>query len=251
MSRCQKRSGSTSTSTYILGGYPGAASLAQDQPRWSAYVKEALVEPVIERDVLAMTGVGKPSLLKRLFGMGALYSGQVLSCNKMFGQLQDAGNTTTLTRYLRLLSDGGLLTGLWKHTEPLYQRRPSTPKLNVLNTDLMFAALGYELEEARADRTFWGRMVESAVGTHLVNTTSPATEVRYWRHGNHEVDFVLRKGQRAVGIEVKTGRPARAPSGLIEFEKRFRPLRTLAVGASGWPLDESLSLPADHWFDPT
>ena len=232
-----------------FGGYPGAASLTHDEERWSEYVKSTLIEPVIERDVLSMTRVNKPSLLKRLFDMGAHYSGQVLSYNKMAGQLQDAGNTTTLTRYLKLLSDAGLLTGLPKYTNRPVSAKASTPKLNVLNTALMSVASGYGFEEALSDRTFWGRLVESAVGAHLLNTASPVTEVKYWKDRHYEVDFVLQRGMRSVGIEVKSGRAPSVHPGLVEFEQRFHPVRTLVVGTGGIPLHEFLSLPADHWFD--
>ncbi len=233
-----------------FGGYPGAASRVHDQQRWMAYVLGALVEPIIERDVLAMTRVHKPSLLKRLFDMGCLYSGRVLSYNKMLGQLQEAGNTTTLTRYLKLLSDAGLLAGLPKHTTRRVSAKASTPKLNVLNTALMTAAWGYSFEEARADRGYWGRLVESAVGAHLLNTGGPSTSVKYWRSGDHEVDFVLQRGPRVVGIEVKTGKGPLALSGMAEFERRFRPVRTLVVGSGGRPLHEFLSVPADYWLEP-
>ena len=145
-----------------------------------------------------MTRVDKPALLKRLFYLGASYSGQVVSYTKLVGHLQDAGNTTTLTRYLELLSQAGLLTGFPKHGRQL-SARSSIPKLNVLNTGLMAAVSGYTFDEARSDRTFWGRMVESAVGAHLANTASPITTVRYWRERNHEVDFVIRASRRPRG----------------------------------------------------
>ena len=242
---------SLSLDQYVyFGGYPGAASRVHDQRRWSAYIRDALVEPIIERDVLSMTRVDKPSLLKRLFDMGALYSGQVVAYNKMLGQLHDAGNTTTLTRYLKLLSDAGLLTGLSKYTKRPISAKASIPKLNVLNTALMAVVSGYDFEDARADRSFWGRLVESAVGAHLLNTASSGTEVKYWRDRNYEVDFVLQRGPRVVGIEVKTGPEPGSLWGLAEFERRFQPLRTLVVGTGGEPLHEFLSLPADWWFEP-
>ena len=235
----------------FFGGYPGAASHVGDFQRWAGYVRGALIEPNIERDVLAMTRVDKPSLLKRLFYLGASYSGQVVSYNKLVGQLQDAGNTTTLTRYLDLLSQAGLLTGFSKHTERLLSAKASTPKLNVLNTALMAVVSGYTFDEAQSDRTFRGRMVESAVGAHLANTASPSTEVRYWRDRHDEVDFVLVRGPHVVGIEVKSGGEPPATRGLAEFERRFRPRSTVAVGPSGVPLHEFLSVPADHWFEAT
>ncbi len=232
----------------FFGGYPGAAPRIGDSERWAGYVRGALIEPNIERDVLSMTRVDKPALLKRLFYLGASYSGQVVSYTKLVGQLQDAGNTTTLTRYLELLSQAGLLTGFSKHTERPLSARASIPKLNVLNTALMAVVSGYTFEEARSDRTFWGRMVESAVGAHLANTASPSTTVKYWRERNHEVDFVLQRGPHIVGIEAKSGSELGSTRGMAEFERRFG-VRPIIVGPSGVPLHEFLSLPADHWFD--
>ncbi len=232
----------------FFGGYPGTAPLIHDFERWRAYVREALIEPNIERDVLAMTRVDKPALLKRLLEFGALYSGQEFSYNKMLGQLQDAGNTVTLSRYLTLLGNAGLLTGLSKHAQRPVVTRGSSPKLNVLNTALMAVVSGYTFEEARADRSHWGRMVESAVGAHLINTASPRTDVRYWRDGNYEVDFVLHRGPRTVAVEVKSGRKPERRSGLARFEKSFKPQSAFVVGEDV-ALGEFLSQPADHWID--
>lgn len=234
-----------------FGGYPGAAPQVHDLERWGEYVQKGLIEPTIERDVLSMTRVDKPALLKRLFLLSALYSGQVLSYNKMLGQLQGAGNTVTLARYLELLAKAGLVTGLPKHTGSPVSAKASTPKLQVLNTALMSVISRYSFDEARADRSFWGRLVESAVGAHLVNTTSGRTSVRYWKQGNHEVDFVLSRGPHVVGIEVKSGKASAVHPGLVEFERRFNPRNTVIVGDSGVPLDEFLSLPGDHWFEPS
>ena len=182
-----------------FGGYPGAAPLARDQNRWRDYVLQGLVQPNIERDILAMTRVDKPALLKRLFELGAEYSGQILAYNKMLGQMSDAGNTTTLARYLDLLADAGLLTGLSNHSNQPHRRRGSSPKLNVLNTALMTAGSGYSFEEARADRTFWGRVVESTVGAHLYNTAPSDIDLLYWRKNRHEVDYVLRTRSQVSG----------------------------------------------------
>ena len=232
-----------------FGGYPGAAPLVRDQNRWRDYVLQGLVQPNIERDILAMIRVDKPALLRRLFELGAEYSGQILSYNKMLGQLADAGNTTTLARYLDLLASAGLLAGLPNHSNQPHRRRGSSPKLNVLNTALMTAGSGYSFDEARADRTFWGRVVESAVGAHLYNTAASDISLQYWRKGQHEVDFVLQRGPRVVAIEVKSGPQRRDTSGMAEFEKQFSPVRSLVVGADGIPLNEFLSEPAEHWFE--
>lgn len=231
-----------------FGGSPGAAPFVSDVDRWIGYVRSALIEPSIERDVLEMQRVDKPALLRQLFEFGARCSGQILAYNKMLGHLQDAGNTTTLTRYLHLLSQAGLLTGLPNHTGSLVSVKASIPKLNVLNTAFMAAVCGYSFDEARADRSHWGRMVESAVGAHLVNTASPATAVKYWRHRNNEVDFVLHRGPNLIGVEVKSGVTAPRPQAIAAFRQQFNPRAVLTVGTDV-KLDEVLSHPADYWID--
>ena len=232
-----------------FGGYPGAVPFVRDPDRWRNYIFGALVEPNIERDILAMTRVDKPALLKRLFELGAAYSGQILSYTKMLGQLHDAGNTTTLARYLDLLSSAGLLAGVSKYSRQAHRRRASSPKLCVLNTALMTADSGYSFDEAQADRSFWGRIVESAVGAHLFNTATPDISLHYWRESSDEVDFVLQRGPRIIAIEVKSGSKTFPLRGMSAFEQKFDPLRSLLVGEGNIPLDAFLTAPAHHWFE--
>ena len=231
-----------------FGGYPAAASLVREQGRWREYILGSIIEPNIERDILAMERVDKPALLKRLFEFGAEISGQILAYDKMLGQIQDAGNTTTLARYLDLLSKAGLLMGLGKYAGGVYRRKASSPKLNVLNTALMSVHSGYTFEEAKADRSFWGRLVESAVGAHLFNTGTPEVRLHYWRERSLEVDFVLEHGRKLVALEVKSGPRRGNPAGLEEFATRFSPKSSLLVGEGGITIAEFLSTPAMDWF---
>ena len=196
-----------------------------------------------------MTRVDKPALLKRLFEVGAAQSGQIFSYTKMLGQLQDAGNTTTLARYLDLLSSAGLLAGLPKYSNRMFRQRASSPKFNVLNTALMTAGSGYSFDEARADRSFWGRIVESAVGAHLFNTAAPDIRLSYWRESPFEVDYVLQRGPKIVAIEVKSGTKNLTFQGIQVFKQRFRPHCSLLVGEGGIGLDEFLTIPANYWFE--
>lgn len=233
----------------FFGGYPGTAREVTNPKVWRKAVLDTIIAPAIERDIVALTRVDKPSLMRRLMELAARYSGQMLSYNKMLGQLQEAGNTTTLATYLDLLSDAGLVTGLPRYSAKPYPGRASSPKLNVLNTALMTAPLTYTFEEARADRTFWGRLVEGGVGAHLHNTAGHAVELSSWTDGAHEVDFVLSRGPNLVGIEVRSGPRLGRLSGLEEFRKRFPGARTLVVGDRGVPLAEFLSHPARYWAD--
>ncbi len=233
-----------------FGGYPGSADFIRDEERWRAYVRGALIDPNIEKDILQMTRVDKPALLKSLFQLGCgAYSGQIISYTKLQGQLQDAGNTVTLAHYLDLLSNAGLLTGLSKYAGRKHRQRASSPKLNALNTALISALSGYSFLEAQSDRSFWGRMVESAVGAHLINTASDTCTVHYWRESPNEVDFVLSKGRRLLAIEVKSSTSATKLKGLAAFTAQYKEARELIVGEGGVSLAELLSHPADSWFN--
>lgn len=238
-----------SVEAYVFyGGYPGAAPLVGEPARWARYVLDSLIETSISRDVLLLTRVDKPALLRRLFELACRYSGQVLSYTKMLGQLQDAGNTTTLAHYLELLAGAGMVCGLPKYAGDAARSRGSSPKLQVLNTALMTAVSGYTLAEARADREFWGRLAESAVGAHLANAAMRGEcALHYWRERNHEVDFVVQAGRRLTAIEVKSGRAPQAHPGTAAFVQAFKPKRTLLVGGDGIALDDFLMQPVAHW----
>ena len=232
----------------FYGGYPGAAPLIEDEQRWVNYIRDSLIETTISRDVLLLSRVDKPALLRRVFQLGCSYSGQVLSYTKMIGQLQDAGNTTTLAHYLELLAGAGMLTGISKFAGQRVRQRASSPKLQVFNTALMTAQAGITFEEARADHQFWGRLTESAVGAHLANAAAVGgCEVYYWRDRNREVDFVVRLGRTLTAIEVKSGRTRDTQPGLAAFCDAFRSARMLLVGGDGLALGDFLSRPAEHW----
>ena len=232
-----------------FGGYPGAATLISEHDRWVDYIVESLIETTISRDILLMSRVDKPALLRRLFHLGCEHSGQIISYQKMIGQLQDAGNTTTLAHYLDLLNGAGLLRGLSKYAGQRVRQRGSSPKLLVLNTALMTALSNRSFAEAQLDHDYWGRLVESAVGAHLVNDgRSKHIEVFYWLDRNREVDFILRLGRSLTAIEVKSTAKSYTLPGIETFCKTFPVKRRLLVGGQGISLDEFLATPVEHWL---
>ena len=234
----------------FFGGYPGAAPLIRDMRMWRGYVAYSIIAPVFGRDILALTRVDKPALMRQLVDLVPEYSGQIVRYTNLVGRLRDAGNATTVGHYLDLLSDAGIVARLPNYSGSAVRRTGSSPKLNVLNTGLMTALSGYSFDQALADRTFWGGVVESAVGAHLHNTLEPAMRLCYWRDDPDEVDFVLSRGPRVLGIEVKSGRWARALRGLRAFENRFPKARTTLVGGRGGiPLNEFLAEPASFWLE--
>jgi predicted AAA+ superfamily ATPase len=231
-----------------FGGYPGAAALTADEERWKKYVNDALIETSISKDILMLTRVDKPALLRKLFELGCLYSGQILSYTKIVGQLQDAGNTTTLAHYLQLLDTAGLLAGIEKYTGEQLRQRSSSPKFQVHNTALLTAQQGASLGEVNNKPDVWGRWVEAAIGAHLVNhQLSEGYTVHYWRHRNDEIDFVLEKRGKIVGLEVKSGAIQKAP-GMEAFKKQHKPDKVLLAGNSGVPWQEFLKISPTQLF---
>jgi hypothetical protein len=237
--------------TYIyFGGYPGSAELISDQERWKRYILDSIVEPTISRDILLMTRIDKPALLRRLFELGCMYSGQVLSYQKMLGQLQDAGNTTTVAHYLKLLESAGMIAGLQKYAGQRVRQRGSSPKFQVMNTALTSALLHLSFDEAHTNPDVWGRLVESSVGASLLNgIAGKDMELYYWAGFNREVDFVLRKGKKVAAIEVKTGKKKTSLPGMELLTKEFKITKKLLVGEYGIPIEEFLLKPAEFWID--
>ncbi len=232
-----------------FGGYPGSAQWIHDETRWRNYVVDSLIAPIIDKDILDMTRVDQPALLKQLFEIGCAYSGQIVALDKVLGLLNSTGNTVTLARYLELLDSAGLLRGLLKYSEHEVRRRRSPPKFQVRNTALMSATGTYSFNEAQADRSYWGRLVESAIGSHLCNATDANVKVHYWRESPLEVDFVVGKGKRLVAIEVKSGKSTGTLAGLAEFSRRHADCRSLTVGSEELPLGEFLRYPVSHWLE--
>ena len=232
-----------------FGGYPGAADLISNETRWKDYVRNALIEATISKDILMMTRVDKPALLKQLFEVGASYSGQILSFSKMLGQLQDAGNTTTLSHYLSLLDSAGMLCGINKIYAEKVRQKTSSPKFQIKNTALMSALSSKTFEDIISTPIEWGRYVESAIGAHLLNFSEKENyNVFYWRHRNDEVDFILEKNDKLIGIEVKSGQ-TKPTKGMIQFKKQYNPHKILLVGTSGLHWKEFLKINPIILFD--
>ncbi len=225
-----------------FGGYPGSAPLIGDENRWKSYVKDALIETSISKDILMLTRVDKPALLKRLFELGSIYSGQIVSLTKLIGEMQDAGNTTTLSHYLTLLSDCGLLGGVSKYSGEQVRSRASQPKFQVYNNALLSSQSSEKFEDMVLNPKEWGRLVESSIGAHLMNYAAiERFNLYYWREKSDEVDFIIEQGGKCIGIEVKSGRRA-ANKGMAIFAEKFNPEKVIVIGTGGIPIEDFLQM---------
>lgn len=231
-----------------FGGYPGAAPLIGNELRWKQYIKNSLIETSLSKDILMLTRIDKPSLLRRLFDIGCSYSSQILALTKIQGELMEKGNITTLSNYLNLLHSAGLLCGLEKYSGDIIRKRSSKPKFQVFNNALLSAQNENTFKTAQSDGKLWGRIFESAVGTHLLNKSyTEDYELYYWNENSHEVDFILQKGSKTIAIEVKSGKDS-SNTGMDIFNSKYHPQSLYTIGTDGIPIEEFLLMNPSELF---
>ncbi|MDR1170788.1 MAG: ATP-binding protein [Prevotellaceae bacterium] len=224
------------------GAYPGAVNLIADQQRWADYIRNSLIETSISRDIIMLTKVEKPALMRRLFE-------KIVSLTKIQGNLQEKGNITTLSNYLQMLAGAGLLTGLEKYAGNIIRKRSSVPKFQVFNNALMSQLLNTTLEQAKVDHKLWGQIVESAVGAHLLNhSITEKYSLYYWNENGNEIDFVIEKNNELVGLEVKTGKDSNN-AGLAVFNSQFHPKHIFTIGTDGISMEEFFRMNPKTFFE--
>jgi len=212
------------------GSYPGGQALLGQPDRWRAYLRDSIIEPAIGRDILNLEAVRKPALLRQVYAVAVGHPAEIVSLQKLAGELAERGALETIAHYLQLLEEAGLVAGVRKYSERTIRQRSAPPKLTVLNHGLI-AAMGPAPQREQAP-VRWGRWVENAVGAFAWNA---GQTVCYWRAEPLEVDWVLEGSWGAWAIEVKTG--AYRPQdlrGLLEFCRRypkFQPLLLCNEGA--------------------
>lgn len=233
----------------FFGGYPGGVNLINNETRWRKYIKDGIIAPAIFHDILKTKQVYKPELMKQLFELGCTYSGEEIALTKLLGQLQDAGNITTLANYISTLNESHLLCGLQKYANDNARKYNSVPKMLVYNTALLSSLYGLSYSQVFTDPKMWGRWVESAVGAHLLNIADELDyKIYYWRERNKEVDFVLEYNRQCIAIEIKSGRRI-TNTGVSVFKGKFNPIHIFIVGSGGIPLEEFLSSDLKYLFE--
>ena len=241
LSECRDAFGYSLEDYLNYGGYPGAAMLRGDHDRWRAYLNDAIIEATLSRDVLAMESVRKPAVLRALFKLGVSYSAQELSYRKILGQLDDAGNTSTVAHYLDLLGRAGLLCGLQKYAHKELKRRSSSPRLLAFDPSLIVSAKRLRPSDLSSDPDQRGHIVESAVGAYLLGRSATEDfELFWWREGDLEVDYILQSGDQLIALEIKSGRK-KSNKGLPEFVLRNPGTRALTVGSPEAPIEAFLA----------
>ena len=229
-----------------LGGYPRLHDFLPDARRFFSYVRDSIIESVLSKDLLLLHPVDKPVLLRRLFEFSCRHPAEIVSLQKMLGQLTDKGNVTTLSHYLDLLAKAFLIAPLQKYSPEILRIRASSPKLIVLAPALVAAVQDKTPAEAMADPELYGRWAENAVGAHLLGS---GLEVFYWRERDLELDFIAKKGVKAVAFEVSISQRKSGGEALDRLARRCGASKAVLIGPAGVSLEEFLSSDPSAWFD--
>jgi hypothetical protein len=231
-----------------MGSYPGAFGLREDISRWSAYVRDAIVEPAIGRDILALAAVRKPALLRQVFGVCASSPAEIVSLQKIQGQLQDRGAIETIAHYLQLLEDAFLAAALGKYSRRPVRERAAPPKLITLNNALLAAVDPRGIPEPSSDPKRFGTWVENACLAHAWNQ---GQRVTYWREEPLEVDAVVEGSWGTWVVQMATGSVSPLDlKGIGEFTRRYPSFRPLVLCAEGGrTAAERAGFPAMTWSE--
>lgn len=223
-----------------FGGFPGLAPDIQDEDRWRNLMEDSIISPILTRDILEIEEIRNPALLRQVFELACIESAKELSLTKMQGTM-NSGTVPTIKNYLDILNKSMIVQPLQNYSPSRVKEKQSVPKMQVFNNAFRNRFGTFSFDEARVDPAEWGRLVESAVGAHLANRAmTDDYELFYWRNERRqECDYVLRKGQALVAIEVKSGSVDKTV-GFEKFKEQFADNVTAAfiVGPHALPLDD-------------
>ena len=227
-----------------FGGFPGLAPYINDEDRWRKMMEDSIISPILNHDILDIEEIRNPPLLRQVFELGSIYSAQEISLTKMQGVV-NSGTVPTISSYLRILDETMLIKPLQKYDNSAIKTKNSIPKLQAYNNAFRNSYCQHTFEEALMNKTEWGRQVESAVGAYLAGRAIlDGFELLFWRdEKKNECDYVLKKGERLIAIEVKSGH-ADNIDGYHAFMKKFEKniVNSFIVGPEGLPLEDFFRL---------
>lgn len=232
MQRFQISAGAGVEQVVRFGSYPGAVALLPDYARWRDYIKDSIVEPAIGRDVLMMEAIRKPALLRQVFAVCVGHPAEIISIQKLCGQLTERGALDTVAHYLHILEEACLVAAVPKYSLKVVRQRAAPPKLVILNNALLSVTGAQTPPRAGRDPERWGRWVENAC---IALAWNAGQNPCYWRTEPLETDMVLDGSWGRWAVEIKTGPYGnRDLAGVLEFCRRYADFRPLVLCEPGY-----------------
>jgi predicted AAA+ superfamily ATPase len=194
---------------WLRGGFPLAytARTETDSLTW----RRQFLQTFLERD-LPQFGIRIPAVvLRRFWNMVAHYHGQVWNAAELARAL--AVNESTARRYLDLMTGVFMVRQLPPWFENLGKRQVKAPKIYVRDSGLLHTLLGVTSQHDLEHHPKVGASWEGYAVEEVLKALRP-DEAYYWAtHNGAEIDLILFKDGRRVGVECKRAdAPALTPS---------------------------------------
>ena len=226
------------------GGFPLSylAKTEADSLAW----RKSFVRTLLERD-FPQWGVRVPAAaLQRFWTMLAHYHGQVWNAAEPARALGVSESTTR--RYLDLLTDALMIRQLQPWHANLGKRQVKAPKVYVRDTGLLHHLLGIDTAKALVSHPKLGASWEGFVIEQML-MMEPHDEAYFWAtHQGAEIDLVLRRGNRLLGVECKRAdAPHLTPSIRIALEDLgLERIAVIYPGNTRFPLSDNVeAIPLD------
>lgn len=200
---------------WLRGGFPRSflARTKEDSLRW----RQAFMQTFLERDVPQL-GVSIPAqALRRFWAMVAHYHGNIWNAAEPARSL--GISEPTVRRYLDLLTGVFLVRQLLPWHENLSKRQVKAPKVYVRDSGLLHALLGIRTDTELLRHPKCGASWEGYAVEQTLSHMQPDDAYFWATHQGAELDLLLFKNSRRVGVEIKrTDAPTLTPSMRIALD---------------------------------
>ena len=227
---------------WLRGGFPRAFLAGTDEA--SRQWRENFIQTFLERDIRQFGVQIPPQVLRRLWTMLAHYHGQVWNASELSRSLGEAH--TTVKRHLDILCGALMVRQLPPWFENLGKRQVKAPKVYLRDSGLLHALLGPPTFAALEGHPKIGASWEGFVLEHVLRLTGER-EAYFWATpAGAELDVLLFRGGRRIGIEIKYSDAPRFTKSMAIAQKDLTLDRLLVVypGAQSYPLREGAEVVA-------
>jgi hypothetical protein len=225
---------------WLRGGFP-LAFTARNDPDSLAW-RQQFLRTFLERD-LPQLGVAIPAVtMRRFWNMIAHYHGQIWNAAELARAL--AVNESTVRRYLDLMTGVFMVRQLPPWFENLGKRQVKAPKIYVRDSGLLHALLGLGTPRDLEHHPKVGASWEGYAVEEVLKALRP-DDAYYWAtHNGAEIDLVLFKKGRRIGVECKRAdAPTLTPSMRIALsDLKLDELLVVYPGARRYRLEKRVEV---------
>jgi predicted AAA+ superfamily ATPase len=212
-----------------FGGYPILSEMfnknsnESDYSRCQNFLRDAIIEPIITRDIFSIQNVANTPLFRQILKITLSLPCEEISFTKLLGQISSKGGSATVKNYLELMEKAFLIKLLHRYSGGVIRKRTSTPKIVPLAPALIHAYS--DPLRIKNDPTWFGHVYESTIISRILETNF---ELFYWSNSREDVDLVIESNNLLIAIEIKSSNTYDS-RGLNAFKKAYPKAKTLVI----------------------